>query len=146
MTLFIKSEANWESATKAPADASDVTVSNLKRLLQDLRRDVGLGSESSQGRELGARVLAIEARHGHRRVLGVVVVHKMEQPLGEDERLAASNLLGEDAVRRVDEAHHDVAAEADGDLGGAWVGVERDDALGLEVDAGQGQAQRVEPR
>jgi len=68
------------------------------------------------------------------------------QAAGHDEELVLPDHLGVEAVGRRREADHDLAPEHHDELGGARVRVRRVEAARREVDARDGDAQRVEPR
>lgn len=131
------------SSSEVPLNPLHILPRNLEGLLQDLLRKPRVRPEQCRGGELCPGILAVEPRQHHRRRRRVKIVQEVDQPPGEQERIAGTKLLGVEAVWGVDEAYQQRPPEEQRCLGSAGVGVGRDEAAADDVDTGHRQALRV---
>ncbi|MCO5553869.1 hypothetical protein L7F22_007394 [Adiantum nelumboides] len=112
--------------------------------LEDLVGKRGVGGKEG-GSELGnAGVLGVEGGDCEGGVVSVGVELEVGEATGEDEEVALLQLLLEESViGGGNESDHQNALRQEEHLGGPGVDVRRVQALGLEVDAGDGEALRV---
>lgn len=118
---------------------------HLEALGQDGVGDLGLGAEQGLRGEHDAGQLAVEDGHGARGA-GADVVLEVHHPARDDEALPGADHLGVELPFRADEADQHLAGLHVHQLGRPRVRVQRVHAAGGQVDAVDGQAQRVEPR
>ncbi|MCO5553870.1 hypothetical protein L7F22_007396 [Adiantum nelumboides] len=126
-------------------DAGDDAVDFL--LVVDPESDLEdlVGKRGVGGSELGnAGVLGVEGGDCEGGVVSVGVELEVGEATGEDEEVALLQLLLEESViGGGNESDHQNALRQEEHLGGPGVDVRRVQALGLEVDAGDGEALRV---
>jgi hypothetical protein len=132
-------------ASELRHDVVDLVLAREERLGEHLHGHGRLSGEHGEGGRDDAGRLAVE--HGDEYgVAGAGVELEVLQAAGHDEELVLPDHLGEEAVGPRGEADQDLALQHHDELGGARVRVRRVEPAGGQVDARDGDAQRVEAR
>jgi hypothetical protein len=126
-------------------DVAHLLAPDLERLGEHVGRHLGRRPEERHGDGLRAGELAVERRHDGGGLLAWVRL-EVHEAAREREDVAGGDGLGDELVGGGDEADVERAVEHEDQLGGARVRVRRVEPAGGVVDAGEGDAQRVEPR
>ncbi|MCO5596497.1 hypothetical protein L7F22_050560 [Adiantum nelumboides] len=147
---YIKSRLGGPGLREGLLDAGDeaaqLVLADAEGGLEHLLGKGWVGVEEGDGELGGAGVLAVEGGEGEGGLGLVGVKLEVDKATREDEEIAGVDGLVEELVvwSGGDEAHEELALGEEEDLGCAGVHVGRVDAAGLVVDAGSGEALRVE--
>ncbi|MCO5587850.1 hypothetical protein L7F22_041802 [Adiantum nelumboides] len=120
------------------------TIANLKGHGEHSRLYGGHGGEGGTSHLRRPRVLAGEGGVSHSSLMGHIEL-EVDEALGEEEKLALLDGLGEELVLRGDKTHIKGALLQEEKLGAAGVDVRRVEAAHCVVNSGHGNSVGVEP-